>query len=294
VLYFEIYNSEGKVEQMPVIKGLEWTFNTVAEQYDKWSPDYVAELYEDLFAYAQIGAGSRALEIGIGTGQATRPVLDVGCEVLAVELGDRMAEICREKFREYPKFSVVNMPFQDFECPDQSFDLAYSARAFHWIPEEIGYEKVFDALKPGGVFARMYNHPYPAEGQDDMYDDMQKVYAKYMHNDRRSPAYLQDPSKKLTFAEKYGPPYSEADARRRSAIAEKYGFTDIDTKLYYRTRSYTAEEYVGLIGVYSDHIVMEKDVHRAFDEGICEAIEKHGGIFVLQDTVELNLARKPR
>lgn len=32
---------------MAIIQGLEWTFNTVAEEYDKWSPEYVPELYAD-------------------------------------------------------------------------------------------------------------------------------------------------------------------------------------------------------------------------------------------------------
>jgi len=30
-------------------------------------------------------------------------------------------------------------------------DLVYSASAFHWIPEDIGYSKVYDMLKPEGA-----------------------------------------------------------------------------------------------------------------------------------------------
>ena len=41
---------------MAIIQGLEWTFNTVAEEYDKWSPEYVPELYEDLFAYQPLSS----------------------------------------------------------------------------------------------------------------------------------------------------------------------------------------------------------------------------------------------
>lgn len=63
---------------MAIIQGLEWTFNTVAEEYDKWSPEYVSELYEDLFAYQPLTSNSEVLEIGIGTGQATTPILKTG------------------------------------------------------------------------------------------------------------------------------------------------------------------------------------------------------------------------
>ena len=39
---------------MPVIKGLEWTFDTVAPIYEKLRPGYVEELYRTLFEYIPI------------------------------------------------------------------------------------------------------------------------------------------------------------------------------------------------------------------------------------------------
>ena len=110
--------------------------------YDKWRPAYVPELYEDIFAYKSIDKASHVLEIGIGTGQATLPFLNTGCHLTAVELGDRLAKIAGEKFHEYPEFKIAVMPFQDYRCADNTFDLIYSASAFHWIPEQIGYGKV--------------------------------------------------------------------------------------------------------------------------------------------------------
>ena len=50
---------------MAIIQGLEWTFNTVAEEYDKWSPEYVPELYADLFAYQPLTSDSEVLEIDV-------------------------------------------------------------------------------------------------------------------------------------------------------------------------------------------------------------------------------------
>ena len=46
---------------MPIVKGLEWTFNTRAELYDRMRPGYPKELYQDLFAYKPVEAGSRAV-----------------------------------------------------------------------------------------------------------------------------------------------------------------------------------------------------------------------------------------
>jgi len=50
---------------MTVIKGLEWTFNTEAEKYEKMRPGYVPELYEDIFNYITIDKTSNVLEVEI-------------------------------------------------------------------------------------------------------------------------------------------------------------------------------------------------------------------------------------
>ena len=120
------------------IKGLGWTFDTVAEQYDMWRPTYVPELFNDIFEYSNISSKSCALEIGIGTGQATKPILEKGCNIMAVEIGKNLTELTRHKFKDYSNISIVNSSFQSYVCENDSFDLVYSASAFHWIDEEKG------------------------------------------------------------------------------------------------------------------------------------------------------------
>ena len=58
---------------MPVIRGLGWTFDTVASTYEKFRPGYVPELYKMIFEYIPIGPGSEVVEMGSGgTDSATR------------------------------------------------------------------------------------------------------------------------------------------------------------------------------------------------------------------------------
>lgn len=260
---------------MPVIKGLEWTFNTVASEYDKWNPTYVPELYNDIFTYKEVNQASEVLEVGIGTGQATEPILETGCTLTAVEIGDKLAEFTRQKFSKYSKLTVVNIPFQDFQSPGNSYDLIYSARAFHWIPEEIGYTKVYQMLKSGGVFARFANHPFKDKGREQIHLALQKIYAVYM------PGILSDVE------------YSEEASKNRAGIAKKYGFVDIDYKLYHRTRTFNAKEYVALLGTYSDHVAIEEKTRQKFFAEIQKAIEDLGNVITLYDTIALQLARKP-
>ena len=79
-------------------RGKEWTFDTAADAYEKIRPGYPEELYHALFSYCPVKPGSRAVEVGIGGGQATLPVLKTGCVVTAVEYGEQLARVCREKF----------------------------------------------------------------------------------------------------------------------------------------------------------------------------------------------------
>lgn len=265
---------------MPVIKGLGWTFDTVASGYDKMRPGYVDALYEAIFGYKPLDASSCALEVGIGAGQATLPVLRTGCRVTAVEPGGNFSALCREKFRDYPGFSVITGKFEEVELERDVYDLVYSASAFHWVPEEVGYNGVYAILKKGGAFARFANHPHPDKGRPALNEEIQALYDRYyypFHNKKRTP--LKE--------------YGEEEAKARAMIAQKYGFSDIRWAMFYRTRNFTASEYIALLGTYSDHIAMEQTVREAFYTGIEDAINRHGGEITIYDTIDLQLARKP-
>ena len=260
------------------MSSLNWTFDTVADTYEKLRPGYVDELYRTIFDYAPINNTSRVVEIGIGGGQATLPFLKTGCDLLAIDYGENFCGICREKFKDYPNFSAVSGKFEDVDLGGE-YDLIYSASAFHWIPEEIGYKKVYDTLKDGGVFARFANHPYRDKGKPELSAEMDEIYAEYYYK------YHNKEAKPLV-------EYSEEQAKIRAEIALKYGFTDIQYKLFYRTRTFSAKEYIMLLGTYSDHIAIEEKIRTEFFSKIEEAINRHGGEITIYDTIDLRLARK--
>ena len=264
---------------MPVIKGLEWTFDTVSSLYEKMRPGYVPELYRRIFEYVPVDENSRVVEIGSGGGQATETVLKTGCRLTAVECGEKFSGRLREKFRDYPDFSVITAKFEDTELEKGVYDLVFAASAFHWVPEKIGYEKVFSILKPGGAFARFANHPYRDKGNPALSAEIDEIYDAYyypFHHKTRE-----------VLAE-----FTEDEARERAEIAEKYGFTDIRYAMFFRERTFSAEEYVQLLGTYSDHIVIEETIREKFFAAIGEAIRRHGGYLTIYDTLDLELARK--
>ena len=95
-------------------------FDRAAQTYEAMRPGYPAAVYNDIFRYRPIDGTSRVVEVGIGTGQATLPVLETGCTLTAVEPGANLAGMCREKFRAYPRFSVVVDKFENFLCADDN------------------------------------------------------------------------------------------------------------------------------------------------------------------------------
>lgn len=169
------------------------------------------------------------------------PILEKGCFLTAIELGDNLAEYSKKKFSKYKNFDIKNMTFQDYECQDDSFDMIYSASAFHWIPEKICYLKVFNMLKSVGIFARFANNPYRDKENDELHIAMQEVYSKYMPSSPPEPEY------------------SEEQCKKRADISKKYGFVDVNYRLYHRTRIFKAQEYISLIGTYSDHRALEEN-----------------------------------
>ena len=264
---------------MSILKGLEWTFDTVASTYEKLRPGYVAELYQIIFNYISIDDNSNVLEIGSGGGQATAPMLTTGCHLTAVEYGEHFSELLKEKFREFPRFSVITGKFENTQFEDNVFDLVFSASAFHWVPEEIGYNKVRNILKSGGAFARFANHPYRDKGNPKLSAGIDEIYDKYYNKFHKK--------KREVLTE-----YTEAQAKDRALIAEKYGFTDIQYALFHRERVFSAKEYIELLGTYSDHIAIEETIRTKFFSKIEEAINKYGGTITIYDTIDLQLARK--
>ena len=261
-------------------KELGGTFDTAVSLYEKMRPGYVADIYKAIFDYVDIGESSRVVEVGSGSGQATLPVLQTGCSLTAVEYGENFSGLLRDKFRDHEKFRVVTGKFEDVPLENDTYDLVFSATAFHWVPEGIGYPKVYSILKEGGAFARFANRPQISADDPELLREIDEIYDGHYNK------YYGVRSGTRKW-------FTEESARAIADIPAKYGFTDIRYHLFRRDRTFTAEEYVQLLGTYSDHIAIEESERKIFFAKIEDAIERHGGTITINDTLDLELARKP-
>lgn len=252
---------------------LKLKFNEDAANYDKARPSYPNELFNDIIAYSNINQNSNILEIGIGTGQATRPFLELGCKVTAVELGSDLAEYTSTKFASYNNFSIINADFIEADLKSGCYDLIYCATAFHWLPQEEAYRKIKKLLKPNGTLALFWNHPFPNREDDKVNMASRRVYDKYRHTD-----------KPIT-------EFSEKDLEKRKNELAQNGFKSVEAKLYKRTRTLTSQEYIALINTYSDHRALPNDIKIAFENEMLCVINSLGGKINIYDTIDLYLAK---
>ena len=253
---------------------LRFTFNEDVLNYEKMRPTYVKELYDDIIQFSMLDSNKKALEIGIGTGQATLPFLSTGCKLTAVELGEDMSKFSKEKFTKFHNFDIINSDFENVNLENDTYDMIYSATAFHWIPQEIGYTKVFNLLKSGGVMALFWNHPAREEGEFEI--AIQKVY----NNHRTS---IESPVHR----------FSEEKCLKITETIKKYGFIDVEYKLYHQTRFFDAPQYMALLNTYSDHMARQEENRVMLEKELSDVINHFGGKIDIQDTIDLYLARKP-
>ena len=153
-------------------------FERIAVAYDRARPGYPSELFAVLDTECGLSASDRVLEVGSGTGQATRSLAERGYEVTCVELGENLASLARENLRRYPNVTITVASFEDADLGSERFDLVFSATAFHWVDPEIGHPKVARVLKPGGYLALVTNAHVAGGTQDLIADAVQDIHRR--------------------------------------------------------------------------------------------------------------------
>jgi SAM-dependent methyltransferase len=209
-------------------------FGQDAERYDRARPGYPDQMFADLAQLAGLSPRSRVLEIGCGTGQATRPLARLGCTVVAVELSPELAAVAGRNLRDLPNVTIEVSPFENWTPPATPFDLVLSATAFHWIDPQVRVGKAADVLRPGGTLAVIHSE-HVAGGTERFFADAQDCYERF---DPRTP-----PGLRLTPAAGIPDDAGEFDSSGRFGPAQ--------FRRYEWDQSYTTGSYLDLLMTYS-------------------------------------------
>jgi SAM-dependent methyltransferase len=251
-------------------------FGEVAGLYDRARPGYPESLIDDLVIWAQPGA--RALEIGAGTGKATRLLAARGVSVLGIEPSAAMAAYARVATGPLGHVEIVESDFECWRPNGVTFPLAYAAQAWHWVDQQSGYAHARAALAPGGHLVAFWNRP--AWGDTELRRALSDVYR------RTVPELPPD-----------GPMHPDnpgvvgSDESWARAIAATDGLTDPAERVYQWSLSYSARAYVELLGTMSDVRLLDEADRRTLLQAVGETIEHHGDGLAMPMATHASIAR---
>ncbi|MFE3945941.1 class I SAM-dependent methyltransferase [Streptomyces sp. NPDC059118] len=144
------------------------SFDRAAAQYAAARPGYPPALLDAVEELARRPLrGARAVDVGAGTGIATRLLHERGARVVAVEPGTGMAE---ELHRALPHLPVVRGDGNRLPLATASADLITYAQSWHWTDRTLATAEALRVLHPGGALALWWNvsdHAVPWIAEQD-------------------------------------------------------------------------------------------------------------------------------
>jgi len=163
----------------PSPRDLGRVFNEVPELYDRVRPGYPDELFADLLGITRTDDRSSVLEVGCGTGQATRSLAALGCSVTAIEPGTAMAALARQRLGTFDKVNVETSTFEEWDDRGRRFDLLVAASSWHWVDPSIGWPRAHDVLYPGGWMALLGHVVIRRPGQPEVYAETADLHERF-------------------------------------------------------------------------------------------------------------------
>ncbi|MBP0449006.1 class I SAM-dependent methyltransferase [Kitasatospora sp. RG8] len=214
------------------------SFGVMAQAYERFRPGYPPELFELVTAYA--GRPIRtALEIGAGTGKATRLFARQGIAVTATEPdGAMLAELRRH----VPAGArTLRAAFEDLDLPPgDRYGLVYAAAALHWTSPEGRWSRMAGLLEPGGVFACFGGPVQPADPAVE--DAVRAARAPFLESDE-----VPSPD---------GTPPEHAMQWPGTELQRSEWFTGVRQSVFERRLTLSSHDYVGHLSTVSAYLVL--------------------------------------
>lgn len=247
------------------------TFGSVAERYDEFRPTYPPELMADVVALLP---GRRVVEIGAGTGKATRLWAGHDLDITAVEPDPAMAAVLTRHCVDRRNVRIEVETFETWQ-PNGRYDGLVAAQSWHWTDASTRQAKVAELLRSGGVVALFWN----TLGHVDADLAARLVEVNEAHdNDAR---YL--------LANDSESPYDGW----RTELADAPDLTDVEIRSYPWRMRRNARDFVAYANTTSAFLIMEPERRDALNTALIAAIDEHTtGEVELTLRTDLYLARR--
>lgn len=129
-------------------------FTATADLYARHRPGYPRELVDWIVATAGLRPGERVIDLGCGTGIATRLFAERGFATTGIDPNDAMLEHARSAGG---GACYVRGTATVTGLPDACAELAVAGQAFHWFDLDPTFAELGRVLVPGGWCAAFWN-----------------------------------------------------------------------------------------------------------------------------------------
>jgi SAM-dependent methyltransferase len=249
-------------------------FDQEAERYDRCRPRYPDAVFDAVLGPEP--SGLKVLDVGCGTGIASKLMAERGAEVLGVELAPRMAGIARGH-----GLDVEVGAFEDWDPAGRMFDRVTSAQAWHWMDLSVATAAAASVLQPGGRLCLIWNTGSPS---DDLADALAEVYSgvlpRHIHTVYRGYAANRSTDRRSGLNSEI------------AAIAEAAEFDAPSETWFPWKQIYRRDEWLEQLLSRSDHTALDPAVQEQLFECVGATIDDFGGSFVVNfETVLISATR---
>ena len=250
-----------------------FTFDQVASVYRAARPDYPEALIDDVISYARLGSNDAVLEVGCGTGQATKSFAMRGVPILAIDPGPEMLRTARETLSNFSNVRFIEATFEAWPANKAVFQLVIAAQSWHWVAPEVRFVKAAEVLSPDGSLAVFGHVPVGL------------------------PAPLLEQFKEISLRHTgvWGPPpeaWYLPDGPFKGWFDESGLFGPVEHKCYPWKWQQTTSSYQNFLHTRSDVRMLAPATRDALLDDIAKAIDGQGGEIDVDYETHLYIARR--
>jgi hypothetical protein len=172
-----------------------------------------------------------------------------------------MANVLRSRF---PDVVVHESGFEDSDLELDSFAVVAAAQSWHWVDPVIGPVRAAGVLRPGGWITLLWNRPN-LDGAA-WHDELQPIYGRVTPH--------------MTHAANMGKPNSAGNSFERAVVhlGRSGRFGPCVTQEFPWVARYTTDEYIDLLGTYSDHRILPDEQRSELHAAIATCLDARGGV----------------
>jgi len=250
-----------------------FAFDQIANVYKAARPDYPEALIDDVVSYADLKHSDKILEVGCGTGQATRSFAKRGFTIVAMDPGPEMLRGAREGLADFSNVEFLQTTFEAWPATRGEFRLIVAAQAWHWVSAEVRFVKAAEALAPEGSLAIFGQVPVGLPAP--LLSQFKEIYLRHTG--------------------KWGPPpeaWYLPSGPFKGWFDESMMFGAVTHKSYLWKWRHTTSSYLDFLRTKSDLLMLESAMREEMLGELAQAIDDGGGRLTVDYETHLYAARR--